>query len=196
MKIDFLKNSEDNIFSGPVIISPEIFIDERGYFFESWNEKKFNAAINKKVVFVQDNQSFSQRGTLRGLHYQLNPLAQGKLIRVTRGEIYDVIVDLRKDSQTFSKWAGIRINSKNKKQLWIPEGFAHGFLTLANETIVNYKVTNYWDKELERTILWNDYYLGIKWPEIKEEDNQYNLSQKDMNGNNFEKVIKKGELFL
>tara|TARA_Y100001978_G_C23681205_1_gene429146 strand:- start:740 stop:1342 length:603 start_codon:yes stop_codon:yes gene_type:complete len=195
VKIEFLKDYQNNILSGPIIISPEIFIDSRGYFFESWNEKKFNAALKSKNSFVQDNQSFSKKGTLRGLHYQLEPLSQGKLIRVIRGEIYDVIVDLRHKSNSFSKWAGINLSSTNKNQLWIPEGFAHGFLTLANETIVEYKVTNYWDSELERTILWNDRHLNIKWPELKGFNNKFFISKKDLNGNRFKDLLEKGELF-
>ena len=121
----------------------------RGYLYETWNHKLSDEILKSDINFVQDTQSFSTRNTLRGLHYQINPEAQGKFVRATTGEIFDVIVDLRKDSNTFSKWVGVTLNSNNKKQLWIPAGFAHGFLTLSSEAIVEYKVTSFWNKDYE-----------------------------------------------
>ena len=194
MKIDFLKDELSNCFSGPIIFTPEIFSDNRGYFFETWNKKKFNSLVNLEVEFVQDNESYSVEGTLRGLHYQLNPYCQGKLIRVIKGEIYDVIVDLRKESKTFSKWAGIKINSDIKNQLWIPNGFAHGFLTKSKEAIVGYRVTNFWAKDYERTLLWEDPQININWP-VPEKNFIPKLSFKDHQGNLFKELFENGELF-
>ena len=194
MKTEFLKDKSSNLFSGPIIFTPKIFLDERGYFFETWNKKKFTSLVNLKVDFVQDNESYSEEGTIRGLHYQLNPYPQGKLIRVIKGEIYDVIVDLRKESKTFAKWAGIKINSDIKNQLWIPKGFAHGFLTLSKEAIISYKVTNFWVKDFERTLLWKDPDINISWP-IKEKNFNPKLSPKDQKGNIFKELIEKGDIF-
>ena len=194
MKTDFLRDESSNLFSGPIIFSPKIFLDDRGYFFETWNKKIFSSLVNLKVDFVQDNESYSEEGTLRGLHYQINPYPQGKLIRVIKGEIYDVIVDLRKESKTFAKWAGIKINSDIKNQLWIPNGFAHGFLTLSKEAIVGYKVTNFWVKDFERTLYWKDPDINIVWP-INEKNFIPKLSAKDNQGNIFKELFEKGELF-
>ena len=194
MKTEFLKDKSSNLFSGPIIFTPKIFLDERGYFFETWNKKKFTSLVNLEVDFVQDNESYSEEGTIRGLHYQLNPYSQGKLIRVIKGEIYDVIVDLRKESKTFAKWAGIKINSDIKNQLWIPQGFAHGFLTLSKEAVISYKVTNFWVKDFERTLHWKDPDINISWP-TKEKNFIPKLSPKDQQGNIFKKLIEKGDLF-
>ena len=177
MKTDFLKDKSSNLFSGPIIFTPEIFLDDRGYFFETWNKKTFSSLVNSEVDFVQDNESYSEEGTLRGLHYQLNPYSQGKLIRVISGEIFDVAVDLRRSSENFGKWISIKLSAENKKQLWIPKGFAHGFLTMTNEAEVIYKTTDYWSLEFERCITWNDNDIGINWP-IKNPI----LSEKDLNG--------------
>lgn len=158
-----------------LIIEPKVFGDARGYFFESFNKKIFDEAAGRNVDFVQDNHSQSQRGVLRGLHYQLEPNAQGKLVRCIEGEVFDVAVDIRKDSPTFGKWVGITLSEDNKKQLWIPEGFAHGFLTLSEKAQFVYKTTNYYSPATERSIIWNDSDIGIKWPLV---DN-IQLSQKD-----------------
>lgn len=147
------------------VIEPTIFEDERGYFFESFNHKKFEEAIGREVSFVQDNHSKSVKGVLRGLHYQLPPHAQGKLVRVVQGEVFDVAVDIRKSSPTFGKWVGETLSADNKKQLWIPEGFAHGFLTLSDTAEFLYKATNYYAKECERSIIWNDANINIPWPQ-------------------------------
>ena len=146
------------------IIEPTIFEDERGYFFESFNHKKFEEAIGLTVTFVQDNHSRSRKGVLRGLHYQLPPHEQGKLVRVVQGEIFDVAVDIRKSSPTFGQWVGETLSAENKKQMWIPEGFAHGFLSLAKNSETIYKATNYYFPKKERRILWNDPDISVHWP--------------------------------
>jgi dTDP-4-dehydrorhamnose 3,5-epimerase len=147
-----------------LIFEPKVFGDERGFFFESFNQKIFEEAVGRKVEFVQDNHSKSRKGVLRGLHYQLEPYAQGKLVRCVVGEVFDVAVDIRKSSPTFGKWVGVNLSAENKRQLWIPEGFAHGFLTLKDNTEILYKTTSYYSPEYERSIIWNDEDLVIKWP--------------------------------
>ena len=149
---------------GLLIIEPRVFGDERGFFFESFNEKAFFEATGVKPSFVQDNHSKSAKGVLRGLHYQLPPKAQGKLVRVVQGEVFDVAVDIRKESPTYGQWVGEILSADNKKQLWIPPGFAHGFLTLSDTAEFLYKTTDYWSPEHERAILWNDVTLKIDWP--------------------------------
>jgi dTDP-4-dehydrorhamnose 3,5-epimerase len=148
-----------------LIIEPKVFGDDRGWFFESFNEKEFSAAIGKEVSFVQDNHSSSKRGVLRGLHYQTEQ-TQGKLVRVTRGAVFDVAVDIRQSSPTFGKWVGVELSAENKKQIWMPEGFAHGFLVLSNEAEFLYKTTEYWHAVSEKCIVWNDPTLNIKWPDV------------------------------
>ena len=149
---------------GLLIIEPRVFGDERGFFFESYNEKAFNEATGIAPRFVQDNHSKSVKGVLRGLHYQLPPRAQGKLVRVVQGEVFDVAVDIRKGSPTYGQWVGEVLSADNKKQLWIPPGFAHGFLTLSDTAEFLYKTTDYWSPEHERAIVWNDETLDIQWP--------------------------------
>ena len=145
------------------IIMPKTFEDERGIFYESFNQKVFSNLIGQKITFVQDNHSRSKKGVLRGMHYQLPPLAQAKLVRVVQGKIFDVAVDIRQSSSTFGQWVGEILSAKNKRQLWIPEGFAHGFLTLSSSAEVLYKTTNYYFRESERSIRWNDPSIGIDW---------------------------------
>jgi dTDP-4-dehydrorhamnose 3,5-epimerase len=147
-----------------VLIEPKVFGDERGYFFESFNQTAFNQTIGYEVQFVQDNHSKSQKGVLRGLHYQLPPKSQGKLVRVIQGEVFDVAVDIRKDSPTFGQWVGEILSAENKRQLWIPEGFAHGFITQSETAEFLYKTTDYYAPEYERCIAWNDSEIGINWP--------------------------------
>ena len=147
-----------------LLIEPRIFGDSRGYFYESFNLKIFFEAAGDQFTFLQDNQSFSIKGVLRGLHYQLNPYAQGKLVRVVQGEVFDVAVDIRRGSPTFGRWVGEVLSAENKRQLWIPPGFAHGFLTLSDSAIFLYKATNYFSPSSERCILWNDPDIGIDWP--------------------------------
>ncbi|MGT9470759.1 dTDP-4-dehydrorhamnose 3,5-epimerase [Escherichia coli] len=149
-----------------LIFEPKVFSDERGFFFESFNQKVFEEAVGRKVKFVQDNHSKSSKGVLRGLHYQLEPYAQAKLVRCMVGEVFDVAVDIRKSSPTFGKWVGVNLYAENKHQLWIPEGFAHGFLVLSNTAEVLYKTNNYYNKENERNIIWNDNTIDIDWPEL------------------------------
>lgn len=161
-----------------LIFEPKVFSDERGFFFESFNQKVFEEAVGYKVNFVQDNHSRSCKGVLRGLHYQLEPYAQGKLVRCVAGEVFDVAVDIRKESSTFGKWVGVNLSAENKRQLWIPEGFAHGFLVLSETAEFVYKTTNYYHPVGEGSIRWNDSKLAILWPKINEE---YILSVKDKN---------------
>lgn len=146
------------------VVEPRVFGDERGFFFESFNEQAFNVATGNILPFVQDNHSKSVKGVLRGLHYQLPTKAQGKLVRVVQGEVFDVAVDIRKDSPTYGQWVGEILSADNKKQLWIPPGFAHGFLTLSDTAEFLYKTTDYWSPEHERAIIWNDTTLDIQWP--------------------------------
>ncbi|EIE0052933.1 dTDP-4-dehydrorhamnose 3,5-epimerase, partial [Salmonella enterica] len=143
---------------------PKVFSDERGFFMESFNQKVFEEAVGRKIEFVQDNHSKSTKGVLRGLHYQVEPYAQGKLVRCIAGEVFDVAVDIRKDSETFGKWVGVNISSENKRQLWIPEGFAHGFLVLSDSADFLYKTSNYYSPIHERGIVWNDPTININWP--------------------------------
>ncbi len=167
------------------LIELQIFEDKRGYFFESFNQKKFNKYIGADTTFVQDNQSKSSEGVLRGLHFQKEPYSQGKLVQVLRGEIFDVVVDVRKGSKTFAKWLGIYLNDKERKQLWIPNGFAHGFMTISQEAIISYKVTNYYRKEYEVTISHDDKKLAINWPKNIPKI----ISDKDMSGISLEDFL-------
>lgn len=147
-----------------LIIEPKVFGDDRGWFFESFNEKEFSDAVGRDITFVQDNHSSSKKGVLRGLHYQMEQ-TQGKLVRVVMGSVYDVAVDLRQSSSTFGRWVGVELSAENKKQLWIPKGFAHGFLVLSDEAEFLYKTTDYWHAASEQCIVWNDPTLDILWPE-------------------------------
>jgi dTDP-4-dehydrorhamnose 3,5-epimerase len=160
-----------------LILEPRVFGDERGFFYESFNARAFEQATGRTCEFVQDNHSRSQRGVLRGLHYQLQQ-AQGKLVRVTAGEVYDVAVDIRRSSPTFGRWSGVQLSAENKRQLWLPEGFAHGFLVLSEVAEVLYKTTDYYAPEHERCIRWDDPSLAIDWPL----DSAPQLSAKDQAG--------------
>jgi len=146
-----------------LVIEPKVFGDERGFFFESFNQAKFESFIGRQVNFVQDNHSKSVKNVLRGLHYQIQQ-PQGKLVRVVQGEVFDVAVDIRKSSPTFGKWVGEVLSAENKKQLWVPEGFAHGFVVLSETAEFLYKTTDYYAPEYERSIVWNDPSIDIKWP--------------------------------
>jgi dTDP-4-dehydrorhamnose 3,5-epimerase len=172
-----------------VIFEPKVFGDERGYFYESFNQKIFEQATGLKREFVQDNHSKSQKGVLRGLHYQLPPTAQGKLVRVVEGEALDIAVDIRKNSPTFGQWVGERLSAQNNKQMWVPEGFAHGFITLSDTAQFLYKTTNYYSPVHERCIAWDDPTLAIDW----QLDNMgtHSLSAKDKVG----KLIGDAEVF-
>lgn len=146
-----------------LLIEPRVFADDRGFFFESYRHDRFLEATGLDVEFVQDNHSRSQHGVLRGLHYQLPPSAQGKLVRAVLGEVLDVAVDIRRGSPRFGQWVSARLSAENKHQLWVPQGFAHGFLTLSEVAEIEYKVTNYYDPDAERAIAWDDPDLGIDW---------------------------------
>lgn len=170
-----------NIIKTPIkdlfVLEPKIWKDGRGYFFESFSQKFFDeAGVNAN--FVQDNQSFSQKGALRGLHAQANPFAQGKLVRVIQGKVIDVAVDIRKQSPTYGQHFSIELSGENHKQLWVPPGFLHGFLTLEDDTIFTYKVTNYYDKNSEIGVLWNDTTLNIDWASHLD-PHDFLLSEKD-----------------
>lgn len=165
---------------GVIILEPKVFGDERGFFFESFNARAFSEATGLQREFVQDNHSRSAKGVLRGLHYQVQQ-AQGKLVRVTAGEVYDVAVDLRRSSPTFGNWVGVHLSAENKRQLWVPEGFAHGFVVLSEFAEFLYKTTDYYAPEHERCIRWDDPSLAIDWPL----DGAPQLSAKDQAGLNF-----------
>ncbi|MDE9481663.1 dTDP-4-dehydrorhamnose 3,5-epimerase [Xenorhabdus bovienii] len=159
-----------------LILEPKVFGDHRGFFFESFNQKQFEDIVGYPVNFVQDNHSKSTKGVLRGLHFQKAPYAQGKLVRCVSGEVFDVAVDIRKDSPTFGKWVGVILSAENRLQLWIPEGFAHGFLVLSETAEFLYKTTDYYAPECEDSIIWSDKYINIDWPKI---DIPYIFSNKD-----------------
>lgn len=147
-----------------ILFEPKVFGDDRGFFFESFNQRTFDDAVGRPAQFVQDNHSRSVRGVLRGLHYQLAPFAQGKLVRVVQGEVFDVAVDIRRSSPTFGQWVAARLSAENKCQLWIPEGFAHGFVTLSDTAEFLYKTTSFYAPAAERAIIWNDPKIAIDWP--------------------------------
>jgi len=171
-----------------VVIEPKVFGDARGFFMESFNQQAFNAATGNCCDFVQDNHSRSGRGVLRGLHYQLPPHAQGKLVRVTSGAVFDVAVDIRQDSTTFGKWVGVELTAENHKQLWIPPGFAHGFVVLSDTADFLYKTTAYYAPQSDRGILWNDPQIGVQWPDLGMD---FLLSDKDIK----QPLLKDAEVF-
>ncbi len=160
-----------------LLLEPQVFGDERGFFYESFNQQKLEQIIGKRLTFVQDNHSRSEKDVVRGLHYQIKQ-PQGKLVRVVVGEVFDVAVDLRRNSRTFGQWAGATLSAENKRQLWIPEGYAHGFLVVSEHAEFLYKTTDYWAPEFERCIAWNDPAIGITWPTTTEP----RLSSKDQKG--------------
>lgn len=196
MEIKNIKSNKNKVFEGAFILMPRKFSDSRGFFYESWNNKVFNQIIGKKADFVQDNHSRSSFGVLRGLHFQKEPNSQGKLIRVVKGEIYDVIVDLRLKSNTLGEWGIFKLNSKNKHQIWIPEGFAHGFITRTRIAEVLYKTTDYWNKDSERTLFWKDNTINIDWNLDELGLKAPLLSPKDTVGKSFNYFLKNNELFL
>ena len=194
MNISFLKTNKGLIIKDLIIIEPNIIQDDRGFFMESWNQKKFDEVVGENIIFSQDNHSRSIYGVLRGLHYQLNPFPQGKLVRCSMGSIFDVAVDIRKDSSTYGSWGGIKLSSINKKQLWIPKGFAHGFLTLSEIAEVQYKADSFWNKKYERSIRWNDESLKINWSQetnLKEPL----LADKDANAPTLKQAEISGDIF-
>ena len=173
MYVEALSNHAGYRLQGPLLITPRLFSDHRGFFYESWNERRFRSeSINSGVpkaeveslVFSQDNHSSSKRGVLRGLHYQLPPEPQSKLVRCSVGAIFDAAVDLRRASSTYGKWVGVEFSEENHKQLWVPVGFAHGFLTLSERAEVQYKCSGFWNRAFERSLRWDDLALAISWP--------------------------------
>ena len=178
---------KNTYIEGLLLIQPNVFTDSRGQFFESFNSKKFNKSVGCEVMFVQDNQSISRKGVLRGMHMQVGEFAQDKLVNVNKGAVFDVAVDLRKGSKTFGKSYGTVLSAENKMQMWIPKGFAHGFLTLTEEAIFHYKVSNYYSPSNELSLHWNSEDLHIEWPKVDE----IICSDKD---NNAERSISKLKL--
>ncbi len=180
MRVEPLLTLQGEKIPGPLLLKPNLFGDERGFFYESWNSNVWKRLLKENSQstkeFVQDNHSRSEYGVLRGLHYQLSPYPQAKLVRCILGEIFDVAVDIRRNSPTFGKWVGVFLNTNNKNYLWIPEGFAHGFLTLTDYAEVLYKTTDYWNRDCERAIRWDDDDIQIDWPKIKVNPK---LSEKD-----------------
>ena len=191
MEIKNLYSNKGNILEHVCIIKPKVFEDCRGSFYESWNQALFSDAIGEKVKFMQDNHSSSNTGVLRGLHYQIYPKPQGKLVRCISGSVFDVAVDITKSSPTFGEWASIVLDSKNKFMIWIPVGFAHGFLSLEENSEVIYKVTELWSKEQDRSIKWNDKEINIKWPLKDINISKPILSEKDLNA----PCLKNAEVF-
>jgi len=191
-----LNSNKGNLIKGPLIIKPKVFLDNRGYFFESWNNSEFNRVISREVNFVQDNHSESKVGVLRGLHYQLRPKAQAKLVRCTKGEVYDVIVDIRIDSDTYGEWSSVLLNESNKLQFWIPEGFVHGFLSLKDFSEVQYKTNEYWDQNYERSLSWKDSDLNINW-QIENTNKKFKIitNYKDSIAPSLREIEKAGDLF-
>ena len=166
----------EKVLTDALILKPRVFKDDRGYFYESFNDKVFESLTGIKVNFIQDNQSYSSKGTLRGLHFQTGDAAQAKLVRVTKGSAYDVAVDLRPGSPTFKQWYGVELSAENHLQFFIPRGFAHAFVALEDNTIFQYKVDNYYSSENDGGVIWNDEELAIPWPKLK-----LDLSEKDKN---------------
>lgn len=171
---------------GCFILEPKVFNDKRGYFFESFNKNLFNKITKTKTLFVQDNESYSTKGVLRGLHYQTGTFAQAKLVRVVKGKVLDVAVDIRRDSKTFGDYVSVELSEDNKKQFFVPRGFAHGFIVLSEEAIFSYKCDNYYNKEAEAGIIYNDSDLNIDWGLTEKE---FLVSEKDIGLPNFKSAI-------
>jgi dTDP-4-dehydrorhamnose 3,5-epimerase len=195
MNIEKLNTASGQLVEGPLLITPQVFDDARGFFFESWNQRNFNEAVGATITFVQDNHSRSSHGVLRGLHYQLAPAPQVKLVRCSIGAIWDVAVDLRKSSTTFGEWVAAEITAENKRQLWVPAGFGHGFLTLSDYAEVLYKTDNYWSKTCERSLRWDDAQLTITWPLHRLEGSKLILAEKDASAKTLVEAMSNGEVF-
>lgn len=177
---------------GVLVIEPPVFGDDRGWFSESFNHRKFAEAVGREVTFVQDNHSRSVKGVLRGIHFQTGEAAQGKLVRASAGEVFDVAVDLRKSSPTFGQWTGVILSAENKKQLWVPAGFGHAFLVMSDVAEVQYKVDAYWSPDHERSLRWDDPEVGIEWPEAGD----FQLSGKDQAAPTLTELKAAGDLFV
>ena len=188
MSAETLKTVSGEPIQGPLLITPQVFGDSRGYFFESWNERRFRSELIasgcfedevQALRFRQDNHSRSSRGVLRGLHFQLPPEPQGKLVRCSFGSIFDVAVDLRRHSSTYGQWVGATLSADNHQQLWVPVGFAHGFLTLSEVAEVQYKASGFWNRNCERSLRWDDPTLAIQWPLEQLSGAEPSLAEKD-----------------
>ena len=195
MQVEQLRSTGGQVIEGPLLISPRVFADGRGFFFESWNQRRFDEAVGTPTIFCQDNHSRSSKGVLRGLHYQLEPEPQGKLVRCTVGAIFDVAVDLRRSSPTFGQWVGAELSAENQQQLWVPVGFGHGFLTLSDTAEVLYKASGFWSKSCERSLLWNDPDLAIAWPLDRLNGSAPLLAEKDAAAPGFAEASAAGEVF-
>ena len=204
MPAETLCTASGQPLSGPLLITPQVFGDERGFFYESWNERRFRhdlisagvpAAEGETLVFRQDNHSRSSRGVLRGLHFQLPPEPQGKLVRCSVGAIFDVAVDLRRNSPSYGKWVGAELSAENHQQLWVPVGFAHGFLTLSDVAEVQYKASGFWNSDCERSLRWDDSALAITWPLQRASVQEPLLAAKDAEAPLLAALEAAGELF-
>ena len=181
-------------FEDVVVISCKNFSDERGHFSEYFNQKDFEKISENKISFVQDNFSFSKKSVLRGMHFQKPPFAQAKLVRVLKGEIFDVVVDLRRNGKTFAKWAGINLRAIDNKMLFVPQGFAHGFLSLSEKTELLYKCSQYYNRKSERTLIWSDESVSVEWP-TKILSSEFIISDKDKSGSPLSKLLEERDLF-
>ena len=195
MQVEQLSTASGQVMDGPLLITPQVFGDDRGFFYESWNQHRFDQAVGIPTSFSQDNHSRSSRGVLRGLHYQLEPEPQGKLVRCPVGAIFDVAVDLRRSSPTFGEWVGAELSAENHRQLWVPVGFAHGFLTLTDSAEVLYKASGFWSKSCERSLRWNDPELAITWPLDRLDGAEPLLAEKDAAAPSFDVAASAGEVF-
>jgi dTDP-4-dehydrorhamnose 3,5-epimerase len=195
MQVEQLRTTSGQLIEGPLLITPQLFGDDRGFFYESWNQRRFDEAVGAPTSFAQDNHSRSSRGVLRGLHYQLEPEPQGKLVRCPLGAVFDVAVDLRRGSATFGQWVGAELSADNQQQLWVPVGFGHGFLTLSETAEVLYKASGFWSKTCERSLLWNDPQLAIAWPLDRLNGDAPLLAEKDAAAPSFEQAVAAGEVF-
>ena len=195
MQVEQLRTASGQPINGPLLITPQMFGDGRGFFYESWNQRRFDEAVGESISFVQDNHSRSSRGVLRGLHYQLEPEPQGKLVRCPVGAIFDVAVDLRRSSATFGQWVGAELSAGNHQQLWVPVGFAHAFLTLSEQAEVLYKASGYWSKSCERSLRWDDPDLSIAWPLEALGGVEPLLAEKDAAAPLLEDAVAAGEVF-
>jgi dTDP-4-dehydrorhamnose 3,5-epimerase len=195
MQVEQLHTPGGLVIEGPLLITPRVFGDDRGFFYESWNQRRFDDAVGTPTSFSQDNHSRSCRGVLRGLHYQLEPEPQGKLVRCPVGAVFDVAVDLRRSSPTFGQWVGAELNAENQQQLWVPVGFGHGFLTLSEAAEVLYKASGFWSKTCERSLLWNDPELAIAWPLDRLNGSEPLLAEKDAAAPTLAEAVAAGEVF-
>jgi dTDP-4-dehydrorhamnose 3,5-epimerase len=195
MQVEQLQTPSGQPLDGPLLITPQLFGDDRGFFYESWNQRRFDGAVGAPTSFSQDNHSRSSRGVLRGLHYQLEPEPQGKLVRCPVGAIFDVAVDLRRSSPTFGQWVGAELSADNHRQLWVPVGFAHGFLTLSESAEVLYKASGFWSKTCERSLCWNDPELAIAWPLDRLGGLEPLLAEKDAAAPSLAQALAAGDVF-